>query len=245
MDGVMPGSERKPGKIGIIETRPSGSMALAEQLKHLGYTVCWTAASQGGLESQLEQAFPDLVLFDHEHGAAMESKHLARMLQEDYAIPVILLSHDCNEDVLSMARDLKAAAFLQKPHGREALRMQVELVMMQSNGLQKKKDNLLVKEGNKYHRVQLGQVQFISSEFNYVCFHQHNRRKITVRSSLTEIMQRLDPSRFFRINRGVIINADMIDNIEQNIVWIGEESFKITKERRAALVQIMHHNNVQ
>ena len=74
-------------------------------------------------------------------------------------------------------------------------------------------DRLVIKTGGKLAFLKAEEVDWIGAEGNYVRIHA-GRESPLVRETMGEIESRLDPSRFVRIHKSTIVNADRIREIQ-------------------------------
>ena len=74
-------------------------------------------------------------------------------------------------------------------------------------------EQLFIRDGHRCWFVPLREVSLFSAEGNYVRLAWGKERPLLGRS-LTALEQKLDPARFFRANRGQIVNLDFIQQVE-------------------------------
>jgi len=74
-------------------------------------------------------------------------------------------------------------------------------------------ERLFVRDGSRCWFVPLREVRLISSEGNYVRLSWGSLSPLLARP-LTALEQRLDPARFFRANRGQIVNLDFVEAVD-------------------------------
>jgi len=77
-------------------------------------------------------------------------------------------------------------------------------------------EQIFVKDGPRCWFVPLSEVSLLTSEGNYVRLLWGNRRPLLGRA-LVGLEQRLDPKRFFRVNRRQILNLDFIESVEPGL----------------------------
>ena len=77
-------------------------------------------------------------------------------------------------------------------------------------------EQIFVKDGPRCWFVPLSEVSLLTSEGNYVRLSWGNRRPLLGRA-LVGLEQRLDPKRFFRVNRRQILNLDFIESVEPGL----------------------------
>ena len=71
----------------------------------------------------------------------------------------------------------------------------------------------VVRSGGKLHLVRADDVDWIDAEGNYVRLHVNGKSHL-VRDRMKAVEERLDPARFMRVHRSVIVNVDRIASLE-------------------------------
>jgi two-component system LytT family response regulator len=112
------------------------------------------------------------------------------------------------------AFEVNALDYLLKPIEPERLALAIRKVEgMAPSERDAPLDQLFVKDGPRCWFVPLREVSLITSEGNYVRLHWGKERPLLGRSLLA-LEQKLDPKRFFRVNRAQIINLEYIQQVE-------------------------------
>jgi two-component system, LytTR family, response regulator len=68
---------------------------------------------------------------------------------------------------------------------------------------------LVVKAGARIVFLRTGEVDWFEAAANYVCLHCHGREYL-VRGTIASLEGRLDPDRFLRVHRSIIVNLDRV-----------------------------------
>ncbi|HJW15171.1 MAG TPA: LytTR family DNA-binding domain-containing protein [Thermoanaerobaculia bacterium] len=74
-------------------------------------------------------------------------------------------------------------------------------------------DRLVIRSGGRVSFLKAEEIDWIEAEGNYVRIHAGSQRPL-VRDTMSEIEARLDSSRFVRIHKSTIVNADRIKEIQ-------------------------------
>ncbi len=72
---------------------------------------------------------------------------------------------------------------------------------------------ILVGEPSRRHFLPVEDIDWLESDSNYVRIHAGEEVHL-VRSSLSSLMERLDPGQFLRIHRGTVVNLDRVQEIQ-------------------------------
>jgi two-component system LytT family response regulator len=74
-------------------------------------------------------------------------------------------------------------------------------------------DRVVVRTGSTARFVNVPEIQWIEARGNYLRLHLLNARHL-VRETLRDFAARLDPARFVRIHRSIVVNLDAIASVE-------------------------------
>lgn len=92
--------------------------------------------------------------------------------------------------------------------------------------VQARVERFLVKVGERTYLVPAADVRWLTSDGNYVDLHTATGAH-TIRDTLAHVEQRLDPARFVRIHRRVIVAIDYIKELQP---WFGGDQVLILKD---------------
>ncbi len=87
-------------------------------------------------------------------------------------------------------------------------------------------ERFLVKVGERTNVVPVSDVKWLQSDGNYVDLHTAAGTH-TIRETLANVEQRLDPRRFVRIHRRVIVAIEQIKEIQP---WFGGDQILVLKD---------------
>jgi DNA-binding LytR/AlgR family response regulator len=131
-----------------------------------------------------------------------------------------------------------------KPFSKEELYSSIEIAL--HNFSTKSGDlvdeNLIIKEAifikNKgfFTKVSFNDILYLKSDHVYVEIILHNQQKYVVRTSLNDILSKLN-NNFIRVHRGFVINVAYLSQINSNSVKIIEEEIPIGKKFREDIVR--------
>jgi DNA-binding NarL/FixJ family response regulator len=126
-------------RIFIVEDEIVIVRGLEEALERLGYQVCGFALSGEKAIEAIEEKKPDLVLADVYLKGAMDGIHLAKLLHDSHAIPVVYLTAYSNEEVLERAKSTAPFGYIVKPFRDSQLKVTVELALERHKTEKKRK----------------------------------------------------------------------------------------------------------
>jgi two-component system LytT family response regulator len=170
---------------------------------------------------------PDLVFLDIQM-PGLTGLEVLRSLPGDTAPHVVFVT--AYDQYAVEAFDLAAADYLLKPYDRERFDRAVERVRATLHTRERREDleralrvlmaggmagrderteRLVVEDGGRTVFVAVGDIERLEADRNYVVVHVPPRRH-RMRGTISAIESRLDPRRFLRVARGLVVNADFI-----------------------------------
>ena len=120
-------------------------------------------------------------------------------------------SHDKNNHSPVVPTDVRSAESVGPPHNIRGIT-----------------DAIFVKGDakHKYHQIRVDSIQYIEGLKNYVRFHCVDQKVITLQN-LKDVLHDLPQDKFIRVHKSFIINLDYVQQIEGNLLHIGEQSIPI------------------
>ena len=116
-------------KILICEDEHIVALDIKRHLERFGYEVVGTYASGEAAIEACAKARPDLVLMDIHLQGSMDGVAAARLVFEDYRVPVILLTAYADEETVARAKDSLPFGYIIKPFEERELRTAIELAL--------------------------------------------------------------------------------------------------------------------
>lgn len=234
----------------IVEDDPLFQVEVEMLLEELHYTGFETVNNGREALERLEAKNFDLLLLDIGIRGSMNGIELAEKVS-DQRIPFLFFTASDDPQVYEQARELRPSAFLIKPFHKITLRSAIESALMGSEDaaarqqavrfIQEEKrarQVLFVRSNNKLFKVNLEDIGLIEGEGNY-CEIITPDRRVAVKTSLKQILQKLPPQRFIRVHRNFAVHIVHIDNVDlsDNSVSIYGMQAPIGGTFRAAFVE--------
>ena len=98
---------------------------------------------------------------------------------------------------------------------------QKEVILRQGN-------SIFIKRNFRFVKIDLSEILYLEADGNYVHVVLKDK-KFTVRLSLMQVMQKINYSRFARINRSSVVNVDAIQSFNKDQVEIAKYEIPIGK----------------
>lgn len=171
----------------------------------------------------ITEQHPDLVFLD----VQMPKLDGFEVLDLVGAGPAIVFVTAYDEYALR-AFDVHAVDYLLKPFGPERLATALERVRRRLTGREPALEGglaaatrhrdvpahrILVRDGPKVHVIPVDALDYVEAQDDYVCLHAGGRRHLK-EQTMSEVEAVLDPARFVRIHRSVILNIERLARVE-------------------------------
>jgi two-component system LytT family response regulator len=208
-------------RIVIADDERPARLRLRELLEAVeGIEVVGDAADGAEAVELIERERPDVVLLDIEMPELDGFGVLAALPDEQLPLVIFVTAFD---HYALRAFDAQAVDYVTKPVSMERLRAALERARRQLNAGQhgdalvrlareekrRPAERLAVKVGAKTRIIQVSAIDWVGAAGNYVELYSGAERYL-VRSSMSEIEEKLPAEKFARIHRSVIVNVDRV-----------------------------------
>ncbi|CAM1346022.1 LytR/AlgR family response regulator transcription factor [Tenacibaculum crassostreae] len=100
---------------------------------------------------------------------------------------------------------------------------------------------MLIKSGNKFHKVIVEDILFIESLKDYVKIHTVNDKRIVSKYRISEIEEELRDKNFLRVHRSYIINIDKISAFTVNDIEVNSIEIPIGASYKEKVVSFLNN----
>ncbi|MCF8342656.1 MAG: response regulator [Chitinophagaceae bacterium] len=232
----------QPIKIGFVEDEMVIAMTIASTLKKLNYNIAFQASNYTDTITKIQNESPDLLLLDINLGGQKDGIDVAEYVRIHYNIPIIFLTANSDLATVQRAKLVKPNAYLLKPFTKDDLFIAIEIAIHNYNENRPnviENDHLIVKSGNEYFNLKFSHLVFIESNENYIKINLLSGKTVIIRSTLSEIQEKLPSSSFLRINRSVIVHIAFINKIETDRIHVSDYQFNISPKVKKELLEMM------
>lgn len=239
-----------PVKILIVEDEMIIAANISLQLSTLGYDV--TGIIPRGEEAliHVKQNKPDIVLMDIQLKGELDGVDTARLMQQEYDIPIIYLTANADDKNFAKAKDTHPYAFISKPFKTLDLQRAIELTVthMQLKGEPVSEQKIspfilsnciFVRNNEKMVKVPIENILYIEAERNYCRIYTKSKEYLLV-ITLKDMDEKLPAKHFLRIHRSFVINISQIDEIATSHVVIAKKAIPISKSLKEELLNRLH-----
>ena len=220
---------RRQLRVLIVDDEPPARERLREVLCQADDTEIVGEAGDGLAAAQaIQDLEPDLVFLDVRMPEMDGFGVLAALPQQRLPLIVFVTAFD---SFAARAFDVHAVDYVLKPFDSARLldalaRARARLAGAQVNGQDQRLaelitelasrraplERVLVKTGSRFEFVRTADVDWIEAAGNYVTLHVGARAPL-LRQTLSGLERQLDPQRFRRIHRSVIVNLDRVKDV--------------------------------
>lgn len=102
-------------------------------------------------------------------------------------------------------------------------------------------DFMLIKSGNKHHKVVIDDILFIESLKDYIKIHTVNNKRIVSKYRISEIEQELKNESFLRVHRSYIINIDKISAFTVNDIEVNSTEIPIGASYKEKVISFLNN----
>lgn len=200
--------------------------AYAEKINHLSLEKTFNAI--GEAQKYLKKFPVDLIFLDIQ----MPTQNgLAFYKTIDQSTKVIFTT--ASTDYAVDAFEVNAVDYLVKPFAFDRFKSAVEKVKTQENPI------LTVRADYKLLHIRLEEILLIEGLDDYVQIHTTRKGKITTRSSMKALAEKLPPKEFIRVHRSYIIPVKNIKSVVHKNINLGDFVIPVGDTYREDIAKIL------
>ena len=136
------------------------------------------------------------------------------------------------------AFSVNAVDYLLKPFSFERFKTAVEKVKM--NDEKDEAKHLSIRADYKLHKINFNDIQLIEGLDDYIQIHLKDSSKITARSSMKSIMEKLSEKDFIRVHRSYILPVKDIKTIVNRNIHVGDFIIPIGETYKDDVMRIVN-----
>lgn len=125
--------------------------------------------------------------------------------------------------------NVSALDYLLKPIEYERFEEAINkaVLVLVDKKLAEDKEYLTIRADYKLNKIAYDDILFLEGLDDYVKIHLNNGKKITARTSMKSILEKLPENQFIRIHRSYIVNIKHITSVQNKWVNIGEQQLAV------------------
>lgn len=238
-----------PVKIAIVEDEMIIGANISLQLNDLGYEVTGLISRGEEAMQHIRENKPDIVLLDIQLKGKLDGVETARLMQEQYDIPIIYITANTDEANFKRAKTTRPYAYISKPFKKLDLQYAIELTAcrlmeheLSSTESRKKSqpfvldDRIFVKHQDKMIKVLIADILYLEADRNYCRIYTKSRDYLLV-CTLKNLEEKLPETHFVRIHRSYVVNLSHIDEVSNSHIAISRKVIPISKNLRQELLR--------
>jgi len=231
-------------RILVVEDEMIIADDICDALDDLGYEALEPAINYTEAILRIEEEKPDIAILDIQLSGKKTGIDIAKKIRESYDFPFIFLTSNSDALTVIQAKEVMPPAYLVKPFSKDELYTSIEIAL---HNFSKKigevdtknliiKDSLFVKDKGFYSKIHFDDILYLKSSHVYIEIVLKSNKKMVVRTSLNDILEKLNDS-FVRVHRGFIINTKYLSQITQTSVKVSNEEIPIGKKYKEDIVK--------
>ncbi len=235
-----------PIKILIVEDEMIIAANISLQLSSLGYEICGILPRGEEALLHVKENIPDIVLLDIHLKGKLDGIETARLMQQDFNIPVIYLTANADDSHFNRAKATNPYAFISKPFKKIDLQRAIELtvnhIMAEDTPANISTspfvlgDRIFIRDHEKMVKIIIEDIFYIEADRNYCRIFSKDKEYLLV-TTLKEMEAKLPPEHFVRIHRSYIVNVSHLDEVAVGHVVIFKKAIPLSKPLRQGLLE--------
>lgn len=245
-------------RILAVEDNPLHQENIMLLLDAMGYDLAGVADNASDALQLLISVQPDLLLMDIEIIGEQDGVQLAEKVSRIRPTPIIFTTALKDTTTMARASAMEPYAYLIKPLEENNLQAAIELAVYRFAKERERKeagsvlpiwdndvffrDSLFTKQGGKLVKIPFDEILAISVSKDRYCSVQTKTEAFMVRSSLSEIAQKLPSNIFIQVHRSHLIMARAITSIDEaeGAVQLGSLSIPMGKSYREPILKMLN-----
>lgn len=249
----------------IVEDESIVAMDLAMGLQRDGFNIAGVADNGSDARVLFESNDIDIVLIDINIIGDKDGIETVNELVKIKQVPVIYLTAFTDVATVNRVKKTYPAGFLTKPYSINNVRIAIELALnnfavlkeQQGSGkvisiedspgkskeikadketILQMNDCIFVKQNYQFVKVKLSDILYVESENNYTHVIT-SEKKIALRISLNQLLEKIIFSQLVRIHRSFAVNIHAIQSFTEQDIKVGKTELPIGKQYKDAFLK--------
>lgn len=231
-------------KILLVEDDMIIAADISLQLTKLGYEVIGINTRGEDALKTIENNRPDIILMDIVLSGKMNGIETAKVILEQYQIPLIFLTSNSDDATFQAASTTKPYAFISKPFQKSDLERTLKLTLQRitvekesdtkfdsTDNVSTMADRLFIRHKDQMVKVLINDILYAEADRNY-CKVVTEKESYLLSVPLLNIESQLPSSTFLRVHRSFVVNLQKIDSISEYHEYLRIKSNEIPISRR-------------
>lgn len=230
-------------RVVIVDDEPLARERIERALeRHARYEVVGQAEDAAAAARLIEREDPDIVFMDLRMPGGDGLSVIADMAPDQRPLVVFVTAYD---DRAVDAFRVHAVDYLVKPFDTERFDEamdevdrrfddgdatgRLEALIRDLRPASRHAGRLRIKEDERVFFVPVEEVHYLESDGNHVVLHMQKGTEHRIRTTLTGLLDELDPARFVRVHRSTVLNIDHLKEVQP---WFSGDYLALLKDGR-------------
>lgn len=213
-------------------------------LDKLGVTVLGTFKSWKQALPKIKDNLPDFMIVDlrlsqNENGLDFLTE------MQNFFIPSIVVSGFLKSDLIDHALENNVVAFVPKPLDKTSFTFHVKKLLSELSTKDYSESFLLIKYKKRIIKIPHDEILLIRIDGNYCEINMESGKKYVIKLSLRKIMEKLNPKKFVRCYRSIVVNIGKVTSLNlfhNTLTLTNKEELKVGLKYRAEVKKALKGN---
>lgn len=233
-------------KVLIVEDNPITAQDIEEILAENGMDVVGIARTGNQAINKARDLQPDILLMDIKLDGEKDGIATVQDIYKTDYFPVIYLTANTDREHVEKAYSTSPVAFLSKPFDHKDLIHAIELAFVnhykhvfESNDIPEMNRSVFLKNGDKYEKIMLEDIQLINADGSY-CKVVTKNQSYSISINLQNLSKKIKNPLFFRVHRSHIVNLKCISGFDNQHIFIDQHVIPYSKNYKEDLMKYLH-----
>lgn len=239
-------------RIAVVEDEPIVAMDIVSNLEAMGYEAIGPFDRGADLIMEIKNNPPDLILLDVQIEGEIDGIETAKIVNSITPLPIIFITASSDKTTKERAQKVRPHAYIIKPFNFHNLQSAIEVALYNfchslsddTHSLDNLpeldgypgKNSIFVRQTKSriFKKLPLEDVILLEAHGSYAKIITQNN-KLSICSSLQNVLDKIDRPNFIRIHRSYAINIDHVESVMDDEVVVGKSIVPVSSSYRKAL----------
>jgi DNA-binding LytR/AlgR family response regulator len=170
---------------------------------------------------------PDIALLDISMETNQTGVEIAEYISKNFNFPIIFLTALSDKKTIEQALKTSPYGYLIKPFKAVEVITTIQIALKKHFQISEQK-YIFIKDGHSDVKIGHNEIYFIKSDKNYLEICTKTKTYI-VRQALSEFIEKLDNSSFYRVHKSFIVNINYVIELKSDSLIVGKVEIPISK----------------
>lgn len=213
-------------------------------LDKLGVSLIGTYKSWKQALPKIKNNLPDFMIVDLQLDQNESGLDFLNEMQ-NFFIPSIIVSGYMKHELIDQALQNNVVAFVPKPLDKTILSFHVKKLILELSSKISSDNYLLIKNRKRMIKVPHAEISYINIDGNYSEIILDSGKKYVIKMSLTKILKKLNPNKFYRCYRSTVVNIEKVASLDlsdNKVILSNNQNLKVGLQYRAQIKKALQSN---